>query len=73
LLRKDHHPRIEQQADGQWIVVCEDCVRSHDSTPIGINTPVESRQMAQRLWENHTWGRGATPRRRDRFAGRPRL
>jgi hypothetical protein len=64
LLRKDHHPKIVQQADGQWLVECHDCLRDQDSTPIGINTPVGSREMAQRLWENHTWGPGATPRRR---------
>ena len=69
MLRKDHHPRIVEKADGQWLVVCQDCLRDQDSTPIGINTPVGSREMAQRLWENHTWGRGATPRRRQ-FAER---
>jgi len=64
-LRKVHHPKIVQRADRLWIVVCDDCERDHQSaTPIGINTPVESREMAQRLWENHSERRGAFPMRR---------
>jgi hypothetical protein len=64
-MRKVHYPRIVQRADRRWVVVCDDCERDHDSAvPIGINAPVGSREMAQRLWENHTWGRGMTPRRR---------
>jgi hypothetical protein len=44
------------------MVVCDDCAQDHHSaTPIGINTPVESRETAQRLWENHTDRRGVVP------------
>ena len=36
------------------MVVCEDCERDRESvTPVGINTPVESRATAELLWENH--------------------
>jgi hypothetical protein len=36
------------------MVVCDDCGRDAESaTPIGINTPVESRDVVQLLWENH--------------------
>ena len=53
-MRKVHHPKIVQRADSRWMVVCEDCERDRDTaTPVGINTPVESREMAQRLWEKH--------------------
>jgi hypothetical protein len=53
-MRKVHHPKIVQRSDRRWMVVCEDCERDRDSvTPVGINTPVESRTMAELLWENH--------------------
>lgn len=36
------------------MVVCEDCGQDGESAPpIGINTPVESREVVQLLWENH--------------------
>jgi hypothetical protein len=64
-LRKVHHPKIVQRADRLWMVVCEDCERDHQSTtPIGINTPVESRDMAQRLRENHSERRSVFSMRR---------
>jgi hypothetical protein len=64
-MRKVHYPKIVQRADRRWVVVCDDCERDHDSgVPIGINTPVGSREMAQRLWENHARGGGMTSRRR---------
>ena len=61
----------ENCREGRWPVVgrLPRLFGDQDSTPIGINTPVGSREMAQRLWENHTWGRGATPSRRQ-FAER---
>jgi hypothetical protein len=53
-MRKVHHPKIVQRADRRWMVVCDDCDLDHQSaTPIGINTPVDSREKAQLLWENH--------------------
>jgi hypothetical protein len=53
-VRKVHHPKIVQRPDRRWLVVCDDCERDRESaTPIGINTPVESREMAQLMYENH--------------------
>ena len=53
-MRKVHHPKIVQRADRRWLVVCEDCERDDTSTtPVGINTPVESLEVAQLMWENH--------------------
>ena len=64
-MRKVHHPKIVQRSDSRWIVVCEDCEHDRESaTPIGINTPVESRETAQRLWENHCERRRVVPVRR---------
>jgi hypothetical protein len=43
-----------QRSDSRWVVVCDDCERDRDTaTPIGINTPVDSREMAQLMRENH--------------------
>ena len=64
-LRKVHHPKIVQRSDGRWMVVCEDCPRAGEAaTPVGINTPVESREMAEMLWENHCERRRVPPVRR---------
>ena len=53
-VRKVHHPKIVQRSDRRWMVVCDDCGQDGESaTPIGINTPVESRDVVQLLWENH--------------------
>lgn len=53
-VRKVHHPKIVQRADRRWVVVCEDCERDREAAmPIGINTPVTSREKAELLWENH--------------------
>ena len=53
-MRIVHHPKIVQRSDHRWMVVCEDCNRDRDSTtPIGINAPVQSRELAEHLWENH--------------------
>jgi hypothetical protein len=53
-LRKVHHPKIVQRPDRRWAVVCADCeLAGASATPVGINTPVESRQVAELLWENH--------------------
>jgi hypothetical protein len=64
-MRKVHYPKIVQRADHRWVVMCDGCERDHDSgVPIGVNTPVGSRETAQRLCENHTRGVGTTPRGR---------
>jgi hypothetical protein len=53
-MRKVHHPKIVQRADCRWVVVCDDCERDDSSTtPVGINTPVESFEVARLMWENH--------------------
>lgn len=53
-MRRVHHPKIVQRSDGRWLVVCEDCARDRESTtPLGINTPVESRHAAELMWEKH--------------------
>jgi hypothetical protein len=52
-MHKVHHPKIAQRSDGRWLVVCADCERDAESAPIGINTPVESREVAEHLWKNH--------------------
>jgi hypothetical protein len=53
-VRKEHHPKIVQRSDGHWMVVCEDCKRERRSVPpMGINSPVESFEAAERLWESH--------------------
>jgi len=47
-MRKVHHPRScsDPIVDGLW--VCEDCERDRESTtPIGINSPVESFEVAE--------------------------
>ena len=65
-MRKVHHPKIVQRADSRWMVVCQDCERERDqpAAPVGINTPLDSRAMAQRLWENHCERGRAFPVRR---------
>lgn len=69
-MRKVHHPKIVQRCDGCWMVVCDDCARDRQSsTPVGINIPVESREMAQLLWENHCERRRPPNRRSIGSAG----
>jgi hypothetical protein len=63
-MRKVHHPKVVQRSDRRWMVVCEDCERDDGSaTPVGINTPVQSREMAMFLWENHSERRRVPTRR----------
>jgi hypothetical protein len=53
-VRKVHHPKIVQRSDGRWLVACQDCKR--DGGPAaadGINSPVDSFEAAQILWEGH--------------------
>lgn len=63
-MHKVHHPKIVQHADRRCAVACDDCERDYESaTPIGINTPVESRERAELLWENHCERRRVPMRR----------
>jgi hypothetical protein len=63
-VRKVHHPKLVQRSDRRWIVVCDDCERDRESsTPVGINTPVESRDVALLMWENHCERRRPQARR----------
>ena len=53
-MRKVHHPKLVQRADRQWLVRCDDCAKDRESaTPVDINTPVESRVVAELIYENH--------------------
>lgn len=53
-MRKVHHPKIVQRADGSWVVVCSDCARDGASPPpADIEAPVPSLTLARALWENH--------------------
>jgi hypothetical protein len=52
-VRKVHHPKIVQRSDGRWLVSCQDCERDRSSATNGINTPVDSFEAAERLWEGH--------------------
>jgi hypothetical protein len=45
------------------LVVCDDCERDDSTTPVGINTPVESFEVAQLMWENHCERRRLPTRR----------
>jgi hypothetical protein len=63
-VRKVHHPKIVQRSDGRWLVSCQDCARDRDlSAPEGINSPVDSFEAAQRLWESHCERRSSPVRR----------
>ena len=53
-LRKVHRPTIVQRVDGRWLVACADCDRDTESpAPVGINSPLKSRQVAEMIFENH--------------------
>ncbi len=49
-----HVCTITEISDGRWVVICSECESDYDAAvPIGIGTPVSSRQMAELLRENH--------------------
>jgi hypothetical protein len=51
---QNHHPRIAQQADRTWVVECAECRNDLGSTvPIGIGMPLQDRDTAERLRDNH--------------------
>lgn len=63
-MRKVHHPKIVQRSDGRWLASCQDCERGReDSTPNGINSPVDSFEAAERIWESHRERRSSPVRR----------
>jgi hypothetical protein len=46
-------------SDGQWEVVCPDCLRNKDETmPLGIGVPIANRREAEQIAHNHATGRG---------------
>jgi hypothetical protein len=52
--RVPHAPTITEISDGRWVVVCGQCENELDvAVPIGIGTPVTSRQTAELLRANH--------------------
>jgi len=52
-LRMVHQPKLVQRADRRWIVVCADCERDRESMPVGINSPIKSREVAELICHNH--------------------
>ena len=49
-----HNPVVVQRADGRWELHCPDCEAVVGTTvPIGIDLPVESKDVAELLRENH--------------------
>ena len=56
-----HHAVIKKTNRG-WVVECAECRRdAHggQSLPVGIAMLLESRETAERIWENHTGHRVA--------------
>jgi hypothetical protein len=51
---QNHHPKISQRPDRTWVVECRECRNDRTSTlPIGIGMPLQDRETAERLRENH--------------------
>jgi hypothetical protein len=51
---QNHHPRIAQCHDLMWVVECPECRSDTTSTvPIGIGMPLQDRETAERLRDNH--------------------
>jgi hypothetical protein len=52
---QNHHPKIAQRADRRWVVECAQCRNDRASTvPIGIGMPLQDRETAERIRDNHT-------------------
>ena len=47
-----HHPIVSRADGGQWIVHCPQC-RSLMAVPYGIDVPVRSRDLAERISRGH--------------------
>ena len=50
-----HRPVISQRPDQSWVVDCPQC-RTHaeSDVPIGIGIPLQDRETAERLRDNHS-------------------
>ena len=52
---QNHFPKIAQRPDRTWVVECLQCRNDGASTvPIGIGMPLQDRETAERLRENHS-------------------
>jgi hypothetical protein len=51
---QNHHPRIAERLDRTWVVECPECRNDISSAvPIGIGMPLQDRETAERLRDNH--------------------
>ena len=52
---QNHHPTIAQGPDTTWVVECPQCRNDLTSAvPIGIGMPLQDKETAERLRDNHT-------------------
>jgi hypothetical protein len=52
--QRRHQPKINGRADGTWVVECAQC--DNDTTsdlPVGIGMPLQARETAELLRDNH--------------------
>ena len=53
-MRNRHNPVVVRRNDGRWELHCPDCTAALGATvPIGIDLPLESKDVAELLRENH--------------------
>jgi hypothetical protein len=55
-MRSVHQPSIHRRSDGQWEVNCPGCLDAQRlglDIPVGICLPIRTREVAQRLVDNH--------------------
>ena len=51
---QNHHPKVSQRPDRTWVVECPECRSDLASAlPIGIGMPLQDRETAERLRDNH--------------------
>jgi hypothetical protein len=51
---QNHHPKVVQGPGRTWVVECVQCRHDPTSTvPIGIGMPLQDRETAERLRDNH--------------------
>jgi hypothetical protein len=51
---QNHHPIVTQRPDRTWLVECAQCRNDITSAvPIGIGMPLQDRETAERLRDNH--------------------
>jgi hypothetical protein len=51
---ENHYPIISQGPDRSWVVECAQCRNDVTSAvPIGIGMPLQDRETAERLRDNH--------------------